>query len=110
MDRSSSEVYSDEEVQAFTQCHLQDLLQGTQVVRVGSFSPRPTGESSAEVEESAEVAFVYDLKGFARCRQSLKLYCNKTYSRHGCLLGLGLHNAGNLVIWRGGFVDIVGSW
>ena len=45
MDRSSSEVYSDEEVQ-----------QSQQVVRVGSFLPRPTGKSSAEVEESAKVA------------------------------------------------------
>ena len=52
MDRSSSEVYSDEEVEAFTQCHLHDLLQGTQEVQVGSLSPRPTGESSAEVEDS----------------------------------------------------------
>ena len=45
MDRSSSEVYSDEEVQ-----------QSQQVVRVGSFLPRPTGKSSAEVEELAKVA------------------------------------------------------
>ena len=65
MDRSSSEVYSDEEVEAFTQCHLHDLLQGTQEVRVGSLLPRPTGcrfllgESSAEVKDS-EVTPVCD--------------------------------------------------
>ena len=46
MDRSSSEVdVTDEEGQ-----------QSQQVVRVGSFLPRPTGKSSAEVEESAKVA------------------------------------------------------
>ena len=44
---------------------------------------------------------MYILKGFARCRQSLKLYCNKTYLTHGCLLDLGPHNSGNLATWRG---------
>ena len=41
------------------------------------------------------------LEVFARCRQSLKLYCNKTYQTHGCLLGLGPHNSGDLETWRG---------
>ena len=52
--------------------------------------------------------FLNILKVFARCRQSLKLHCNKTCWRHWCVLGLGRHGFGNIVRWSGNFVSCWG--
>ena len=60
-----------------------------------------------EAELAASV--LNNLKGFARCHQSLKLYRNKTYGTHGCLLGLGPQDSGDLVTQKKGLFDIVSS-